>query len=250
MIRILNKGKEIILLYRFLRFRKGFGVHSPFAFNLIINVIDERYGYYCYDTIELVRRQLCQNQLPFGDGRQSVGRAAVKLAIRPAHGRLLFRLANYFKPKRLLQIGCGMGISTLYMTAYSSHLRCIVLEEDPAKAEWAQWSYKKAGGRNLKLEAGKYETHLCKALQQLGKVDFVFFNAGLPNVYDLFLSCMEYITSDTVIVLEGLRDSQAMRNCWKQIKQHPDVVLTFDLYHIGLVFFNKKLHRKDYIVYF
>ena len=37
--------QETILFYRFLRHRKGFGVHSPFAFSFITKVIDERCGY-------------------------------------------------------------------------------------------------------------------------------------------------------------------------------------------------------------
>ena len=47
--------QETILFYRFLRHRKGFGVHSPFAFSFITKVIDERCGYYCYQDIELIK---------------------------------------------------------------------------------------------------------------------------------------------------------------------------------------------------
>ena len=55
-----NTLRKSLLLYRFLRYRKGFGVHSPFAFSFITKVIDERCPYYCYDEIELVRKELQQ----------------------------------------------------------------------------------------------------------------------------------------------------------------------------------------------
>ena len=46
-----NTWRETILFYRFLRHRKGFGVHSPFAFSFITKVIDERCGDYSYQYI-------------------------------------------------------------------------------------------------------------------------------------------------------------------------------------------------------
>ena len=54
----INSFRKSILLYRGIRYRKGFGVHSPFVYNLITKVIEERCPYYCFDDIELVRKQL------------------------------------------------------------------------------------------------------------------------------------------------------------------------------------------------
>lgn len=112
-----NTWRETILLYRFLRYRKGFGVHSPFAFSFITKVIDERCGYYCYQDIELIRRQLIHK------GNKLAGKD-----IKHTHGELLFRTVNYFKPKTLLQIGSPAGIASLYMTAYASDLKPLSLK--------------------------------------------------------------------------------------------------------------------------
>lgn len=252
MIQLLKKTKDVILFYRFLRFRKGFGVHSPFAFNLITNVIDERCAYYAYDRIEIVRRQLLQMGAPLGTTGMSIGRATARYGIRKSHGQLLFRLANYFKPKQIVQVGTGMGLSTLYLTGYSAHVQCISLEEDPARAEWARWCLERMGKRHVRVERGGYESLLPKALAQFETVDFLFFNAPerATELYGMFEKCVEHIQPDTVLVVEGLRASRAMRDFWERVKAHPATVLTFDLYHVGLVFFNKKMYRKDYIVYF
>ena len=81
---------------------------------------------------------------------------------------------------------------------------------------------------------------------------FLFFNAPerATELYGMFEKCVGHIQPDTVLVVEGLRASRAMRDFWERVKAHPATVLTFDLYHVGLVFFNKKMYRKDYIVYF
>ena len=98
--------QETILFYRFLRHRKGFGVHSPFAFSFITKVIDERCGYYCYQDIELIRRQL-----------EHKGNKLARKDIKRSHGELLFRTVNFFKPNNLFQIGSPAGIASLYLTA-------------------------------------------------------------------------------------------------------------------------------------
>lgn len=53
-----NTLRKGVLLYRGIRYRKGFGVHSPFVFNLITKVIEERCQYYSFYDIELIRKQL------------------------------------------------------------------------------------------------------------------------------------------------------------------------------------------------
>ena len=127
-----NTWRKTILFYRFLRYRKGFGVHSPFAFALITRVINERWGFYCYDDIELIRRQLVHK-----------GSTGVRREIKRSHGQLLFRVVNYFKPKQILQIGSPAGIATLYLTSYASDIQCIALEADAESARETAWCMRK-----------------------------------------------------------------------------------------------------------
>ena len=124
-----NTWRKTILLYRFLRYRKGFGVHSPFAFSFITRVVDERWEYYCYQDIELIRKQLVQHE-----------NRPVRHEIKRSHGELLFRVVNYFKPRKLIQFGSPAGIGTLYMASYASGLHCLVLEENEEFAQQTRWS--------------------------------------------------------------------------------------------------------------
>lgn len=55
--------KYYIKAIRRLRHRRGFGVHSPFAFNLITKVIEENFMYYSYAEIEQIRREKLQGKL-------------------------------------------------------------------------------------------------------------------------------------------------------------------------------------------
>ena len=64
-----NTWRKSVLLYRSIRYRKGFGVHSPFVFDLITKVIEEKCPYYSFQDIELLRKKMlfCTDQITYAD---------------------------------------------------------------------------------------------------------------------------------------------------------------------------------------
>ena len=118
---------------------------------------------------------------------------------------------------------------------------------------------------SIKMSGYELERNHAKAMEIIGFVseDNVFFEnrTGKQNadilglVYDdfdveLFNECMKYAHNDTVFVFEGIKASRKMRELWEEICACPEVTVTLDLYSLGIVLFNKKLHKRDYIVYF
>lgn len=262
-MRLLSKGgpfRKGAGLYRRICHRKGFGVHSPFVFSLITKVIEESCPYYAFDGIEMERRKLLQRmeQLTYPDRRQKnrlVTRPLCRIARREAisrkQGMLLFRLANYFHSKQIIQLGPSMGISTLYLTSHMSGVKCIAIENIPGFARIASGILERAGRNPVDLRVGDYRELFPEALVDMEKVDFVFFNTlheGLNNVY-LFEEALKYVQSDTILVYEGIRQNSEMRNFWKEICCRPEVTVTMDLYSMGLVFFDPKLHKRNYKTY-
>ncbi|MBQ0090005.1 MAG: hypothetical protein KBT27_11825 [Prevotellaceae bacterium] len=69
--------KRIIIWFLRIKYRKGFGVQSPFAYHFICNVINNPCKYYAYATLKA-----CYPQ----------SRQEIKI------NKLLFRLSNYFQP--------------------------------------------------------------------------------------------------------------------------------------------------------
>lgn len=256
-----NTLRKSVLLYRSIRYRKGFGVHSPFVFNLITKVIEERCSYYSFYDIELLRKQLLfrNERITYPDRRnkgkrksRTVGDIVKREAIKAKHGTLLFRLVNYFKSTHILQLGPTMGLSTLYLTSYASGLKCIALEAVPEFAAIAGKLFEKAARNPIDLRVGTYKSLLPQALDDLGQLDFVFFNTLYEQENNLWLfnECVKHVHDGTVFVFEGIKESRKMRQFWKDICLHPDVTITMDLYSLGIVVFHKKLHKRDYIVYF
>lgn len=260
-MKILGSWRKSLLIYRSIRYRRGYGVHSPFVYNLITKVIEEKSAYYSFYDIELLRKQLLFDETPVSyPDRQNRGKRRSrtvaditrKEAIKPSHGALLFRLVNYFKSRRILQVGTNIGLSTLYLTSYSHELRCVALESVPAFSPIAKRLFEKAAHNPIDLREGDYRELIPKAIDDLGGIDFVFFNT-LYEQQDsrlLFDECLKRASDETVFVIEGIKTSRKMRDFWKEIQALPEVTVTLDLYALGIVLFNKRLHKRDYIVYF
>ena len=129
--------------YRFFRHHGGYGVHSPYAYHLITQVIGERRGYYAYDDIELVRKQLAQQ----GEWHRD---------LTAKEGKLLFRLANFAGARKVVQLGSNDGLAALYLTYHSREARCVVVEPEPERARNASKVYERWGRGAIELREGDY----------------------------------------------------------------------------------------------
>lgn len=252
--------RSSIRLYRKIRYRKGFGVHSPFVFNLITKVIEERKPYYCFYDIELERMKLLDRHDPAegcdGNNRtkppvRTVAELANREAFPKKKGELLFRLVHYFGSKRIVQVGTGTGISTLYLTSCATGLKCIALESRPEYARIASRLLEKHAANPVDIRVGEYKESAGPAWEEMGKVDFVFFHTPEEeNNRALFREAVKHVHAGTIFVIDGIRRNKEMRVFWREVCRHPAVTVTADLYSAGIIFFNPKLYKRNYIVYF
>ena len=86
-----------VRLCRF-RHRRGYGIHSPFAFGLVTKVFYERGAYYAYVPLRKMRRQIAHNTTERGD-------------------RLMLRLINAFQPNDCFIGGKQTQLTAQYLRA-------------------------------------------------------------------------------------------------------------------------------------
>ncbi len=117
-------------LYRKIRYRKGHGVHSPFAYNFIVNIIEENLPYYIFKDIEKRRTELLKNEtivdflnLKGISKKKTVAEITSKETQPGKYGALLFRLVNFLQCKSILQVGASTGIMTLYIASARKNMQ-------------------------------------------------------------------------------------------------------------------------------
>lgn len=81
-----------------IRHRRGYGIHSPFAFGLVTGVIYERGAYYAYAPLRATR-------------------ASCRCPLRERDDRLMLRLANASGARTAIVWGCDTGVTLAYLRA-------------------------------------------------------------------------------------------------------------------------------------
>ncbi len=254
---------HIQLLLRFLRFysraRNRHGLHSPFVFELAEKVVEDSRPFYAFGLIEQLRKSLLgdKSRISIADygagskvasGRQrSIGSLARYSAVSPATGRLLFRLVHFLKPRRMLELGTSLGISTAYQASAALRAAFVTIEGCPETARRAKQHFLQLGLPHIRLLNGPFREMLPTALEHLQQLDYLYIDgdhrAGASLEY--FQACLPYAHNDSVFVIADIHWSKEMEEAWREMQQHPGVTLSIDLFHLGLLFFRKEQRQKE-----
>jgi predicted O-methyltransferase YrrM len=241
------------------------GLHAPFVYDLYTLVVRHTGVYQAYAAVEARRTALLADnrQLDvrdFGAGSQQARTGGRTRAVRaiarsaakpPKYGQLLFRLVNDRQPRRILELGTSLGLTTAYLASADSRARVVTLEGDPASAAIARETFQTLELTNIKLLEGEFSQTLDEAIRQLGgTLDFVFFdgNHRYEPTLDYVKRCLPHRHAETVFVLDDIHWSADMERAWAAVKELPEVSLTIDLFAVGLVFFRPNAPKQHFIL--
>ena len=242
---------------------KGHGVHSPFVFEFITQVLNDDREYYCYAQIEHLRRDLLQDDTElliedFGAGSRlnaSVKRKVANIAARSLKPRkfaqLLFRMVNFYQPKNILELGTSLGITTAYLAEANINIPVTTMEGAKAVAVVAKENFKHLQLSNIEIIQGNFDETLPLLIaKQQQNLDFVFIDGNHrkePTV-NYFEQLLPKTNEQSILIFDDIHWSKEMEDAWEYIKAHEAVTLSVDLFFIGIVFFRKEQKVKQHFV--
>jgi hypothetical protein len=145
---------------------RGHGIHSPFVFDLITKVLNDKRHYPEYDQVEGLRQQLLSDKTvlniqDFGAGssvtrtdQRTIASIARSAAKPKKFGQLLFRMVKMYQPKTILEIGTSLGISTSYLSLANPGSNIITLEGAKEVAAIAKNNFTTLGLQTFPLLKG------------------------------------------------------------------------------------------------
>jgi len=206
---MVKKFHPLVWLKRF-RHRKGYGIHSPFAFEYVTYVIYEHTPYYIYKDMADE-----EQKLKTVNGDEWAYSESCKLK------QLLFRMVNRAQPGTIVEAGIP--------TAASIYLK-------GGKAEATYYSIS-----NVEEIKNITESHIDF---------LYLHASDPKQMEEMLNKCLGRAHSTSVFAIQGIGWNKANKTLWSQAKQAPGVGITFDLYDLGILMFDPDYHKQDYIINF
>lgn len=202
--------KELINRYRH---NRGFGVQSPYAFHIVTSVLKEKHPYYAYSAIRDIARKCGGNA---------------------SHCRRLFRIANYARPDSIMMIAPD---STAAYAMSAARCRAQTIIDGTEQCSKALNLLRKQGC----VVVGDDDVYTLP-----DDASWMLYVGDTGDYAAAVDRAIKQINDRSVVVVEKIHSTREKEIWWQQIKQNPAVVVTFDLYSMGIMFFDSKYNKQHY----
>jgi hypothetical protein len=232
--------------------RKGHGIHSPFLFRLITEVIENNGFFSAYPLLKAAEENV-RNMLKMLDAETyqqlydakpgSDSSTTKKLHLLPVKfNRLLFRLVNDFGPESVSFYGSTFGVTLLALAL---------------------------ADRRVQLEAQVENSHyrsFCLRLMEVYEVGNISLRGSAEAVASDFVvvqhpfnteECDQILSQilttpfyQGVVILCGIHSSAEMEVIWARYKSAETVRISLDLFEIGILICQKGLQKEDFVLRF
>jgi len=257
------------ILKSYLQFRKkclpkgGYGIHSPFVFELYTNVIAGNTNEAIFESIEAYRKEMLSCDI--GIIRKSVAeslnggfrgelvklsRIARTVSVPPHLGRLLYRLVKHFQPQVMLELGTSVGISSMYMAQANPNGTLYTIEGNEAVFGIAQKRFQAMGLTNIKPICGTFETELPHLAKKVSNFDFVFIDGDHngTKLLQYFNVILSKLNENSIVMVDDIRWSNDMEDAWRELKANRQVSVSIDLFRCGVLFFRHGIAKQNFIL--
>jgi predicted O-methyltransferase YrrM len=264
---------------------KGHGIHSPFVYDLVTRVLNDTRDYPAYYRVEDLRRKLLEDErvleiedlgagsgtdgdghaaVDAGQGTRNVGQGTIRRrsiadiarnAAKPKRlGQLLFRIARHYQPRVILELGTSLGLSAAYLASGAAEsAQLLTIEGSASVAAVAEANFQSLGLKNIELVRGGFDDQLPRAPDKMGSIDLAFVDGNHRREPTLryFNWLIARSSPSSVLIFDDIHWSREMEAAWETIKADERVLLTIDLFFIGLVFLREEFKvKQDFVIRF
>jgi predicted O-methyltransferase YrrM len=238
-------------LRHMLKAKTRHGLHSPFVYYLTDKIIYDFSPKEAYNDIEQLRSELLHDNrvitiTDLGAGshvnnnKKKQVKQLAKSALKPAKlAQLIYRFANEFQPRNIVELGTCLGVTTSYLAKAAPSAKITSIEGCPETAMVARENLAKLHIQNTEILTGNFDKILPEVIATESLIDFVFIDGNHRKEATLsyFKQCLPALHEGSVIIFDDIYWSREMAEAWGEIKAHPQVTVSVDLFWIGLVFF-------------
>lgn len=240
------------------------GTHSPFIYKLVDEVIYDFSAKKVYEDVEKQRKKLLHDDTmltitDLGAGsylnknRQKRVSALAKNALKnPRLAQLIYRLAHQHPSEKIIELGTCLGITSAYLAKANPVATVVTMEGCHETAAVAYQNFVSLELKNVELQVGNFNDLFPKEVERSDRLDFVYIDGNHTKEATLayFKTCLTKSDESTLLIFDDIYWSNGMKAAWEEIKAHPRVTVTVDLFWIGLVYFKKDQVKEHFKIRF
>lgn len=240
--------------------RDAFSIHSPFVFEFYNKVLLQSNGNKQLEMIELQRKKFLNNHSAievsdFGAGTQGkivpvrrISEIARRALIKPKYGRLLYQIAKFYECKNMLELGTSLGIGSAYLASSNPNHQVTTIEGCKNTADLASETFKNLNLNNLNLLVGRFDDLLPQLLKNNQTYDLVYIDGNHRSeaMQHYFTLLLPHLSEKSMVVFDDIYWNADMKQGWENIKQHPRVSLSIDVFQMGIVFFHTERAKQHF----
>ncbi|WP_296314906.1 O-methyltransferase [Winogradskyella sp. UBA3174] len=255
----INNLYQIIAYIKFLlNSRNQHGVHSPFVYNFITKCLYDKTKHEAYTFINDYRETLKKSNTvlkikDLGEGSKVLDTNERKVSemVRTSSSskkdtKILFRIANYFHSKTILELGTSLGMGTYAIALANQSSSISTIEGCPNTLEFAKSKLQNQKVKNVEFITGNF-TDTIPDLKE-DTFDFIFFDGhhNKDATIQYFETLLPKVNNDTIFIFDDIYWSKGMTEAWEHIKAQNAVSVTVDCFHLGFVFFRKEQVKEHF----
>lgn len=243
-------------------------LHSPFVFNMYNNSIKKQKDTSKFIQIETQRKKLLQSietieytDLGAGSNLLSTNISKKVSQIAKAHlkpariAQIIHYLVLNYKHKNIIELGTSLGITSSYIASAlkqnytNSQVNFTTIEGVVDIKKLANIQFHNLGlNEYINSVEGNFNIQLPTVLSNYDSLDVLFIdgNHTLNATLDYFNQALPLAHNSSVFIFDDIYWSSQMTQAWEQIKAHPQVLQTVDLFYIGLVFFRTEQNKQHF----
>ncbi len=235
------------------RHRRGHGIHSPFLFHLISEVIENKTRLREYKIFKSLKNDVLNSLHNFSEPSLSAvyhefnlapsnpRRLYRKVELPRRYGKVTFRLIREFKPSSVVSYGTTFGANLALIAMACKDGIVYQYINDPI--------YEFASKELLNGLAISNVRFFNENTAPSVKSEFILINyPGNPAVsQNVVLQYLKLHGDDDVLIIRGIHESKEMEAIWQEMITSESVRVSLDLFEIGIALFRQGLQKENFI---
>jgi predicted O-methyltransferase YrrM len=237
----------------------AYQIHSPFVYEFYTQVIKDRTKYPIYNAVNAIKRKLRQQHeritiTDCGSGTYQNSRKLSSIVKKSAQWRpyaeLLHKIMKHYNYPEFIELGTSLGFSTVYLATGNPEIQGYTIDACESSLKVAQENFQALNIHNVNIIHGKFETHLDNLLEKMSTSTLIYIdgNHTYTSTMEYFNAILKYKDKLPVLILDDLYYSLEMEKAWQEISNHVSVTLSLDLFKYGIVYFDTRFSKQNFVL--